>query len=86
MSRFKIQKNYLLLKAIRKEEKTYVCLGASSYKKKESKQNVAQKILELLNEKYIFSEEKLSGMKLNQSGNYTNKEKLYKWTGACENV
>ena len=78
------KKPFLAKGTITKEEKTYVCLGDSSYKKKESKQNVAQKILELLNEKYIFSEEKLPESEQNPSENYSDKEKLYKWTGACE--
>ena len=52
------EKPFLAKSTITKEGKAYVCLGESSYKKKESKQKVAQKLLELLNKKYIFSEEK----------------------------
>ena len=78
------KKPFLAKGTIAREGKAYVCLGESSYKKKESKQNVAQKLLELINEKYTFSEEKLSEIKQNPSENYSDKEKLYKWTGACE--
>ena len=81
MSHFRIKKKPFLAKGtITKEGKTYVCLGESSYKKKESKQNVVQKLLELLNEKYTFSEEKLPEIEQNPSENYSDKEKLYKWT------
>ena len=48
------------------------------------KTKCSTKILELLNEKYIFSEEKLPETKPNRSEDYSDKEKLYKWTGACE--
>ena len=78
------KKPFLAKDTITKEGKTYVCLGENSYKKKQSKRNVAQKLLELLNEKYIFSEEKLPEIEQNPNENYSDKEKLYKWTGACE--
>ena len=79
-----LKKSFIAKGTITKEGKAYVYLGESSYKKKESKQNVAQKLLELLNEKYIFFEEKLPETKQNPSENYSDKGKLYKWTGACE--
>ena len=60
-----LKKPFLAKGKITKEGKTYVCLGESSYKKEESKQNVAQKLLELLNEKYIFSVEKLPEIEQN---------------------
>ena len=72
------KKSFLAQGTITKEGKAYVCLGESSYKKKGSKQNVAQKLLALLNEKYIFSEEKLPECEQNPCENYSDKEKLYK--------
>ena len=59
----------------------YTCSSDEAPNIKQAKHAAARKLLELLNENYVFSEQNGSGIKTNSFGN---RKVLYKWTGACE--
>ena len=59
----------------------YTCTSERSTNKKQSKHDAARKLLEFLNNNYVFSNQ--NGLE-NSPKNFENGKILYKWTGACE--
>ena len=78
--------------SIIKDNCEYVHIGKPASTKKEAKQIATRKILEIISNYYIFSEEKIDKTFVNEekinviyeSNLLNSKVKLYKWTHSCE--